>query len=226
MPDSQPDQPMRIIAPSILASDFCALGDEIDSVMRCGAQWIHVDVMDGAFTKNLAVGIPIVKSVRKRFPEAFLDCHLMIERPDEFINEFHSAGASQITIHVESTTSVGIRETLTRIRALGLRAGIALKPHTPVATILPFIDEVDMVLVMTVEPGWGGQAFMHKTMETVRRVRAASASIDIQVDGGINKLTAVEAVQAGANVLVAGSAIFGLKTDEERAEAIAHMQNC
>ena len=226
MPDSQPDQPMRSIAPSILASDFCALGDEIDSVIRCGAQWIHVDVMDGAFTKNLAVGIPIVKSVRKRFPDAFLDCHLMIERPDEFINEFHSAGASQITIHVESTTSVGIRETLTRIRALGLRAGIALKPHTPVATILPFIDEVDMVLAMTVEPGWGGQAFMHETMETVRRVRGASASIDIQVDGGINKLTAVEAVQAGANVLVAGSAIFGLQTDKERAEAIAHMQNC
>ena len=225
MTDKQ-SAPQRIIAPSILASDFCALGEEIESIRSSGAQWVHIDVMDGQFTQNLAVGIPIVQSISKRFPGLFLDCHLMIHHPERFVAEFVKAGASQITIHVESETERGIEDVLGIIRSHGIRAGIALKPKTPLSEITPYLDKVDMVLVMTVEPGWGGQAFIRETLQTIQSVHSMKPEMDIQVDGGINGQTAHEAVRAGANVLVAGSAIFGLREEAKRREMVKHLQEC
>ncbi|KNH08489.1 ribulose-phosphate 3-epimerase [Perkinsela sp. CCAP 1560/4] len=220
------DSPRRIIAPSILACDFTSLGDEIQSVLECDAQWIHIDVMDGVFTKNISIGIPIIQSIHRKFPSVFLDCHLMIEYPDRWIKEFAQAGASQITIHFESKTEVGILETLKSIRSYGLRVGIALKPETPLSAVAAAMDAVDMVLVMTVNPGWGGQSFMPETLAKVQQIRLAHPKLDIQVDGGINMETAPLACRAGANILVAGSAIFGYKEQWKRLAFFRHCMEC
>lgn len=204
-----PQTPRRnfLVAPSILSADFARLGEEIGAVERAGADWIHVDVMDGHFVPNLTIGAPVVKSLRKttKLP---LDVHLMIDEPERYVKEFCEAGSDYLTIHVEATDKV--EETLKQIRSLGVKPGITLRPRTSVDDIMPFLKWVDLILIMTVEPGFGGQAFMADQVAKIGAVRAELARIGrdalIEVDGGITADTA-GAVSA-ADVLVAGSYVF------------------
>ncbi len=197
----------KIIAPSILSADFSKLGEEIKAVAQAGADWIHVDVMDGHFVPNLTIGAPVVKSLKPISPLP-LDVHLMIEKPERFIDDFIKAGSDYLTIHIESTAKP--KEVLSEIKSRGVKPGITLRPKTDLNEILPFLDMVDLVLVMTVEPGFGGQAFM---VDQVAKIKTLRQEIQkqglktlIEVDGGINAETAV--LCAEADVFVAGSYIF------------------
>ncbi len=198
------------IAPSLLAADFTRLREEVRGVERGGADRLHLDVMDGHFVPNITFGPPVVAAVRK-ITRLILDAHLMIAQPEKFLEAFASAGADMITLHVEATR--GLHGLLERIRAMGLKAGISLKPKTPLGRVLPYLRQVDLLLIMTVEPGFGGQSFMPDMLPKIRAARKAldrrALPADIAVDGGITLRTAGEAVRAGANVLVAGTAIFG-----------------
>lgn len=198
----------KLVAPSILSADFANLEKEIKAVAAAGADLIHVDVMDGNFVPNLTIGIPVVKSLKKVSPLP-LDVHLMIERPERYIEEFIKAGSDYLTIHVESTDDPAA--VLKRIRELGAKAGITLRPGTSVDVVLPFLSLCDLVLVMTVEPGFGGQSFMEDQIAKISRLRTEIAnkqlSCLIEVDGGINAETAKLCV--GADIFVAGSYIFG-----------------
>ena len=213
------------IAPSILAADFTRLGEEVRQVLDCGAEYIHVDVMDGVFVPNISVGIPVVKSLRKAMPEAFLDVHLMIREPVRYVGAFCDAGATHLTMHVESDTPERIDEALAMTRLHGVRAGLSVKPGTSAAVLERWIAGLDMALVMTVEPGFGGQSFMMDQLEKIRAVRTmieeVNPSCELEVDGGIDPDTAPLAVSAGANVLVAGSAVFGAS---DRADAIRRLR--
>ena len=195
-----------LISPSILSSDFARLAEEAARMKECGADWLHVDVMDGHFVPNLTIGAPVVKSLRA-VTELPLDCHLMISEPLRYVPDFLQAGADTITFHVEAESDVG--ETIAAIKAGGARAGLAIKPGTEVEAALPFLDQLDMVLVMTVEPGFGGQSYMDMS-DKLRRLVAARGerAVDLQVDGGLNPETVKHAAEAGANVIVAGSAVF------------------
>ena len=196
------------IAPSILAADFTRLGDAVLRVLAGGADYIHVDVMDGQFVPNISVGVPVVESLRKAFTDAFLDVHLMIAAPIRYVEAFCKAGASHLTFHVEADAPENISKALEMTRALGVRTGLSIKPNTPVSALEPWLDQVDMILVMTVEPGFGGQAFMADQMEKVAALRVLLPDCDIEVDGGIDPKTAPIVRAAGANVLVAGAAVF------------------
>ena len=198
-----------IISPSILSADFANLEHDIKLVENAGAEWLHIDVMDGHFVPNITIGVPVVKSLRK-VTDLVLDVHLMIENPEKYIEPFAKAGADIITFHYEATKSV--EELIKNIQSYGIKAGISIKPNTPAETIFPFLETVDMILVMTVEPGFGGQGFIHECASKIPLIKEkAPENLIIQVDGGINNVTSKICTSLGANSLVAGSYIFGSK---------------
>jgi len=203
-----------IVAPSILAADFARLADEVHRVEEAGADWIHCDVMDGHFVDNISFGPEIVGIVRKE-TNMPLDVHLMIQTPDHYAPRFVKAGANSITVHVEREANHDVEKTLRAIREAGCRPGLSLNPATPFEAVEPFLDKIDLLLVMTVHPGFGGQSFRPEMMEKVKRAsewnKAHGRNIYIEVDGGINPHTARISIQNGANVLVAGTSIFRAK---------------
>jgi len=215
----QKSKPRVIISPSLLACDFGKLADEAERMIKAGGDELHVDVMDGHFVPNMAIGVPIVESLRKH-TKAFLDCHLMVSRPEQWVNDFAKAGANSYTFHVEATTDP--LSLIKQIRSAGMKVGITLKPKTSVETVLPYGDLVDMILVMTVEPGFGGQKFMPDMMSKVETLRAKFPSLNIQVDGGIDLSNIGVAAKAGANVFVSGSGIF---KSADPADTIAKMKS-
>ena len=198
------------IAPSILSANFANLGEDIQRVQS--ADWLHVDVMDGMFVSNISIGVPVVKSVRK-FTDMFLDVHLMIEKPARYISAFADAGADLISVHLEADMPPGIREALRLMEEKRVKRGIVLRPITSAEAVLPYLEEIDLVLVMTVEPGFGGQSFMADQLPKIRAIRRYMDQYNprchLQVDGGIDATTAKQVIEAGADVLVAGSAIYG-----------------
>ena len=198
------------IAPSILSADFANLERDIRRVSS--ADWLHVDVMDGCFVPNLTIGVPVVESIRKH-TDLFLDVHLMVEKPGRYVEAFARAGADLLSVHLEADMPPFLKEALHAMDQCGVKKAVALRPITSANAILPYIEELDMVLVMTVEPGFGGQSFMESQLETIRQVRAIiekyHPTCELEVDGGIAPKTAPLVVEAGANVLVAGSAVYG-----------------
>ncbi len=199
-----------IVAPSILSADFSRLGEEIHRVEAAGADWIHCDIMDGHFVDNISFGPEIVRIVRG-LTSLPLDVHLMIEHADHYVPRFVKAGANSITVHAEPEAKHHVAKTLQQIRDSGCRAGLTLNPETSFDLVEPFLDKIDLLLVMTVHPGFGGQPFRTDQMQKVKRARSLNSKIDIEVDGGINADTARLSIENGANVLVAGTSIFHSK---------------
>ena len=198
------------IAPSILSADFAHLGRDVEKVKT--ADWLHVDVMDGMFVSNISIGVPVVKSLRKA-TDMFLDVHLMIEKPVRYIDAFADAGADLLSVHLEADMPPGIQAALAAMEKRGVKKGIALRPITGAEAVLPYVKDVDLILVMTVEPGFGGQSFMADQLPKIRAVRRYiqqyRPECRLEVDGGVNAETARQVVEAGADVLVAGSAVYG-----------------
>ena len=213
------------LAPSILSADFVTLQRDIDALAKAGADYVHVDVMDGAFVPNITIGMPVVAAIR-RITDLPLDVHLMIDRPVRYVEEFCKAGADIVTIHVEADTLEHNLQALQIIRQAGVRAAISVKPKTPAEAVAPYLELVDLILVMTVEPGFGGQKFMADMMPKLAAIREMinrqNPTCELEVDGGVNLETAKTCVRNGANVLVAGSAYFKAQDQIAFADAIHH----
>lgn len=199
------------VAPSILSADYVNLERDIRYIQECGADYVHIDVMDGCFVPNITIGIPVVAAIRK-ITELPLDVHLMIDRPIRYVDQFCDAGADILTIHAEADTVENNIACLKRIREKGVRPAVSIKPGTPIEALDPYMDLMDMILVMTVEPGFGGQSFMEEMMTKVRALRkiidVRTPGVELEVDGGVNLTTGRICAEAGANVMVAGSALF------------------
>lgn len=200
---------MNILAPSMLSADFWKLGEQIEAIEKAGAQYLHIDVMDGLFVPSISYGMPVIASIRKK-TNMFFDVHLMIEKPERYIDEFAASGADMINFHLEATEVV--EETIAKIREHGKKVGITIKPNTPAEAVKPYLHLVDMVLVMTVEPGFGGQKLIPECIDKVpvirKMIEEKGLNVDVEVDGGINIDNVQLALDAGANVIVAGSAVF------------------
>ena len=209
------------ISPSVLACDFTKLGEEVADIERCGADMVHLDVMDGMFVTNISFGLPVIEALRKK-SNMFFDVHLMIEKPERYVERFVKAGADLVTFHLEATDKP--HEVISLIKAAGAKAAISIKPNTPADAVYDFLGECDMILVMTVEPGYGGQALIPETLDKVKLIRdtanARGINIDIQVDGGITPANAHSAVESGANVLVAGSSVFKAENRKTAIDAL------
>ncbi|MBU1089333.1 ribulose-phosphate 3-epimerase [Patescibacteria group bacterium] len=206
--------PLLKIAPSILSADFGKLNEEIASIEKF-SDWLHIDVMDNHFVSNLTIGAPVLRNLKTKL---FRDAHLMVDNPENLLADFAKAGADAITIHAEIEGNIG--EMLEKIRSLGCQAGISIKPETPVSAIEKFLSKVDLVLVMSVEPGFGGQEFLESALPKIRELRKKNPELDISVDGGVNAETAKLAREAGANILVAGNYIFKAESREGAIEKL------
>lgn len=213
------------VAPSILSADFSKLGAEVEDIRLGGADFVHFDVMDGCFVPNISIGIPVLKSLRKA-TDMFIDVHLMIREPVRYAEVFCRAGADLVNFHVEADSEVKIHEAIRIARELGKKTGVTVKPNTPAEAVLPFLPLVDLILVMTVEPGFGGQHFMHDMLPKIQAIRCyideQNPACELEVDGGIDPETSPLVKSAGANVLVAGSAVFN---HTDRAMAIREIRN-
>jgi ribulose-phosphate 3-epimerase len=200
---------MNYLSPSILSADFCNLGRDIALIEKAGAKMLHFDIMDGMFVPSISFGMPVFKCIREA-TKLFTDVHMMVEQPQRYVEEIIKIGADMVTIHLEACDCV--EETLAKIRSLGAKAGLAINPKTPVSELLPFMDKLDMVLVMTVEPGFGGQSYISECTDKIRQLRAIIdekyPKVHLEIDGGVTVDNLVENIEAGADVIVAGSAIF------------------
>mmetsp|Transcript_36042 Transcript_36042/g.76844 ORF Transcript_36042/g.76844 Transcript_36042/m.76844 type:complete len:303 (+) Transcript_36042:286-1194(+) len=213
------------VSPSILSADFARLGEEVGAVLKVGADWVHIDVMDGRFVPNITIGPLVVAAIRKQFPDAILDCHLMITEPEQRIEDFVKAGADIISVHCEAASTTHLHRTVCQIKEAGCLAGVVLNPGTPLSAIEYVLDEVDLVLIMSVNPGFGGQSFIPSQLEKVKELKALCKQKGlpepwIEIDGGVGPKNAYKAIEAGCTAIVAGSAVFCAPSYEEAIRGI------